>query len=106
MQPQQKFSGNGPDSADQGGAVVCAQCGSPMPKEMRFCRSCGNRLGEGPAEYTETVRLPGATTQQRGAGTTPFYPTFNAPMATVNPGRLRRQVRVAGTTWIWLAVVP
>ena len=56
MQPQQTFSG-----PDQSGAVACAQCGAPMPKEMRFCRSCGNRLGEGPAEYTETVRFPNTT---------------------------------------------
>ena len=99
MQPQQNFGASGP------GDQVCSQCGSPMPKEMRFCRSCGNRLGEGPAEYTETVRLPGSTAQQRGAGTTPFYPTFNAPMATVNPGRRRRRLGFAGTTWMWIALV-
>lgn len=99
MQPQQNFGAPGP------GDRPCAQCGSPMPKEMRFCRSCGNRLGEGPAEYTETVRLPGATTQQRGAGTTPFYPTFNAPMTTINPGRRRRRMGFAGTTWMWIALV-
>jgi len=99
MQPQQNFDASGP------GDQVCAQCGSPMPKDMRFCRSCGNRLGEGPAEYTETVRLPGSTTEQRSAGTTPFYPTFNAPMATVNPGRRRRRLGFAGTTWMWIALV-
>jgi len=100
MQPQQNFGAPGP------GDRPCAQCGSPMPKEMRFCRSCGNHLGGGgPAEYTETVRLPGATTQQRGAGTTPFYPTFNAPMATINPGRRRRRMGFAGTTWMWIALV-
>src|SRR5256885_3442261 len=99
MEPQQKFDPSGP------GDRVCAQCGSPMPTEMRFCRSCGNRLGEGPAEYTETVRLPGATGQQQGAGTTPFYPTFNAPMATLNPRRRRRRLGFAGTTWLWIALV-
>ena len=61
------------------GERVCSQCGSPMPLEMRFCRSCGNRLGEGPAEYTETVRLPGATAS-RPPATTPFYPSVNAPL--------------------------
>jgi membrane-associated protease RseP (regulator of RpoE activity) len=29
-----------------------------MPSALRFCRSCGFRLGEGVAEYAETVRLP------------------------------------------------
>jgi hypothetical protein len=28
-----------------------------MPGQMRFCRLCGYRLGEGVAEYAETVRL-------------------------------------------------
>lgn len=31
-----------------------------MPREMRFCRLCGCRLGEGVEEYTETVRLQNA----------------------------------------------
>ena len=41
-----------------------------MPREMRFCRLCGFRLGEGVAEYTETVRFqtPHAT-QSRPAQT-------------------------------------
>jgi membrane-associated protease RseP (regulator of RpoE activity) len=77
-----------------------------MPKEMRFCRSCGNRLGEGPAEYTETVRFPGVTAASRGGQTTPFYPTFNAPMTTVNPGRRRRRrMGWKGTTWLWIVLV-
>ena len=99
MQPQQNFDASGP------GDQICAQCGSPMPKEMRFCRTCGNRLGEGPAEYTETVRLPGVTASRSCGNTTPFYPTFNAPMATVNPGRRRRRLGFAGTTWLWIALV-
>jgi membrane-associated protease RseP (regulator of RpoE activity) len=76
-----------------------------MPQQMRFCRSCGNRLGEGPAEYTETVRLPGVTAPNRNGQTTPFYPTFNAPMATLNPGRRRRRVGWKGTTWLWIVLV-
>lgn len=99
MQPQQSFSGS-----DQSGAVVCSQCGAPMPKEMRFCRSCGNRLGEGPAEYTETVRLPNAQTGPAGSATTPFYA---APMATGNPSAVYypRKRRVRGMTWVWIAIV-
>src|SRR3977135_4315904 len=38
--------------------TACKNCHSPMPRELRFCRNCGFRLGEGPAEYTETVRFP------------------------------------------------
>ena len=74
-----------------------------MPKELRFCRTCGNRLGEGPAEYTETVRFPGTTAPNRGGQTTPFYPTFNAPMTTVDPPRRGR--RFKGATWLWIVLV-
>ena len=98
MQPQQTFSG-----PDQSGAVVCAQCGAPMPKEMRFCRSCGNRLGEGPAEYTETVRLPNAQTGPGTSATTPFYA---APMGQRNNSAVYypRKRRMRGMTWVWIAI--
>jgi membrane-associated protease RseP (regulator of RpoE activity) len=96
MQPQQNLSAN--SSAEQ----VCAQCGSPMPKEMRFCRSCGNRLGEGPAEYTETVRLP-HTTGPAGGSTTPFYPSVNAPLSRqFDRSCKRRRLGFTGMTWVWI----
>jgi hypothetical protein len=99
MQPQQNFNASGPTDR------ICAQCGAPMPKEMRFCRSCGNRLGEGPAEYTETVRLPGATAS-RAPGTTPFYPSVNAPLIQQSGGSFRRRRRLGftGMTWMWIAL--
>ena len=98
MQPQPHFSG-----PDQSGAVNCAQCGAPMPKEMRFCRSCGNRLGEGPAEYTETVRLPNAQTGPGASATTPFYA---APMAQRGNSAVYypRKRRMRGMTWVWIAI--
>jgi membrane-associated protease RseP (regulator of RpoE activity) len=98
MQPQPHFSGS-----DQSGGVVCAQCGAPMPKEMRFCRSCGNRLGEGPAEYTETVRLPNAQTGPGASATTPFYA---APMAQRGNSAVYypRKRRMRGMTWVWIAI--
>jgi membrane-associated protease RseP (regulator of RpoE activity) len=36
-----------------------------MPSEMRFCRLCGCRLGEGIEEYTETVRFADAPNTAR-----------------------------------------
>jgi C-terminal processing protease CtpA/Prc len=92
MQPQQNFSA---------GEQVCTQCGSPMPREMRFCRTCGNRLGEGPAEYTETVRLPGATAS-RAPGTTPFYPSVNAPLIQQGGAKAKSRRRLGGMTWLWI----
>jgi membrane-associated protease RseP (regulator of RpoE activity) len=96
MQPQQNLSA---------GEQFCAQCGSPMPKEMRFCRSCGNRLGEGPAEYTETVRFPG-TTASGSAGTTPFYPGVNAPLTEQGAASCarRRRMGFTGMTWLWIVL--
>jgi hypothetical protein len=43
----------------------CPNCRALMPSELRFCRSCGCRLGEGVEEYTETVRFDGATATAR-----------------------------------------
>src|SRR5258707_9710077 len=99
MQPQQHFRG-----PDQSGTVVCTQCGAPMPKEMRFCRSCGNRLGEGPAEYTETVRLPNAQTGPGASATIPFYAP---PMAHRGTSAVcyPRKRRMRGMTWVWIAIV-
>jgi membrane-associated protease RseP (regulator of RpoE activity) len=99
MQPQPNLNPNSP------GEQFCAQCGLPMPKEMRFCRSCGNRLGEGPAEYTQTVRFPNAT-GAAGAGTTPFYPSVNAPLIQQSSAnfRKRRRLGFSGMTWLWIVL--
>jgi hypothetical protein len=42
---------------DEQPAHPCLSCGTMMPRELRFCRACGARLGEGVEEYTETVRF-------------------------------------------------
>jgi membrane-associated protease RseP (regulator of RpoE activity) len=107
MQPQQNFSGSGSGSGDPSAAIVCAQCGAPMPKEMRFCRSCGNRLGEGPAEYTETVRFPNATAAANGRSMGAYTPGPGAPIApqTVRGvSRRRRRLGFTGMTWMWIAL--
>ena len=106
MQPQQKFSGSGPGSGDQSGAVFCAQCGSPMPPEMRFCRSCGHRLGEGPAEYTETVRLPYGTAGPNAQFGAQYAPGVGGPMAQAAGRGLRRRRRLgfSGMTWMWIVL--
>jgi membrane-associated protease RseP (regulator of RpoE activity) len=95
MQPQQNFSA---------GEQTCSQCGAVMPREMRFCRNCGNRLGEGPAEYTQTEILPGS--RPRATGTTPFYPSVNAPLIQQSGGKFKRRRRLGfvGTTWMWIGL--
>src|SRR5713101_8241909 len=102
MQPQQNLSGS--TGATDQSAIVCTQCGSPMPKEMRFCRSCGNRLGEGPAEYTETVRFPNAASAN--AQFNPAYiPSAAAPIGPTSSrdfARRRRRLGWGGMTWLWI----
>ncbi|HKR01153.1 MAG TPA: PDZ domain-containing protein, partial [Pyrinomonadaceae bacterium] len=50
---------------------TCPNCNALMPRELRFCRGCGHRLGEGIEEYTETVRFQSApdTARNRKART-------------------------------------
>jgi zinc-ribbon domain len=101
MQPQQNFnSGAGHDS----GSIACSQCGAPMPSGMRFCRSCGNRLGEGPAEYTETVLLPHA--QGTGPQYSNYSPAFTAPIQrpTGNEFTVKRKRRLSGMTWVFIVI--
>jgi len=105
MQPQQKSSGSGFGSADQSGAIVCGQCGAPMPTGMRFCRSCGNRLGEGPAEYTETVRLPNASTAANAQFNTQYAAGMGGGIARQTGGYpTRRRRGFSGMTWMWIVL--
>lgn len=48
---------------------TCPNCHTLMPRELRFCRACGCRLGEGVEEYTETVRFDSASSTARAART-------------------------------------
>jgi hypothetical protein len=51
---------------------TCPSCRAALVDGMRFCRMCGYRLGEGMAEYVETVRfdampnMPGMGQQPHG----------------------------------------
>ena len=60
----------------------CPNCGALMPREMRFCRACGCRLGEGIEEYTETVRFERApdTSRSGKARTAWAMPPFVTPI--------------------------
>jgi C-terminal processing protease CtpA/Prc len=74
--------------------TTCSNCHSAMPSELRFCRNCGFRLGDGLAEYTETVRFDG----QRG----PLAPgSTSEPMPM--PARKRR--RMSGMAWVFVGLL-
>jgi len=69
----------------------CANCHSPMPSELRFCRNCGFRLGEGLAEYNETMRFDSS------------HPQVVAASGAVLPRKRRR--KVTGMTWIFIGLL-
>lgn len=62
-----------------------------MPVELRFCRNCGFRLGEGSADYTETVRFGGE------------YPPGVAASGPVKARKGRR--KMSGMAWIFVGLL-
>jgi len=72
--------------------TTCSNCRSAMPSELRFCRNCGFRLGDGLAEYNETIRFG----DQQG----PLVPgSVSAPM----PAKRRR--KMSGMAWVFIALL-
>jgi membrane-associated protease RseP (regulator of RpoE activity) len=83
--------------------TTCGNCRTPMPIGLRFCRNCGYRLGEGTAEYTETVRFPNG---QPGIGAQPFSPSYAAPLTQVPAGPFGKpRKRMSGMSWMFIALL-
>jgi len=84
-----------------------------MPAGLRFCRNCGFRLGEGSAEYTETVRFqnghpgvgmrPGTTSPHQSVVTS--YGLSGASVTGTAGQLCRRRHRISGMTWIFLGLL-
>jgi len=88
--------------------TTCGNCRSPMPRELRFCRNCGFRLGEGSAEYTETVRFQNAPPGTFPGNSSANFPHGFAggPMSVSPGGQLRkRRRRMSGMTWIFVCLL-
>ena len=88
----------------------CQNCHSSMPAGLRFCRNCGYRMGEGSAEYTETVRFQnapnGTATTAMPGGYPPGFGMSGGQMAAPAAGSLkRRKKRMSGMTWIFLVMI-
>ncbi|HEX8891340.1 MAG TPA: PDZ domain-containing protein [Pyrinomonadaceae bacterium] len=75
------------------GINTCPNCHALMPNELRFCRACGCRLGEGVEEYTETVRFDSsaqATARSaRAAKTASTVPPKTAPTGIKDWGAMK-----------------
>jgi hypothetical protein len=79
-----------------------------MPKDLRFCRNCGFRLGEGIAEYTETVRFqdapPGTLPGYNSANSGPYG--FGGPLAVAPRGKIgKRRGGMSGMTWMFICLL-
>src|SRR5687768_17546368 len=69
--------------------TTCSNCHSLMPAELRFCRNCGFRLGEGVAEDNETIRFDGSH-------------TGIPAVAAAGSVQKKRRRKLSGMTWIFL----
>jgi membrane-associated protease RseP (regulator of RpoE activity) len=89
---------------------TCPSCRAELLPGMRFCRTCGYRLGEGVAEYAETIRLDGMPTM---SATRPAAQTFGVgarPTTALSAGDpslrvlKRRGGRCGAGAFTWLLV--
>jgi hypothetical protein len=126
MQPEPKRAA-APEGASEE-ITVCPNCHIQMPSTMRFCRSCGFRLGEGVAEYAETIPLQrprpsapagGATQPPQQAGVRDWSPLANTTATGASQrqpacqassyldewGKKRRRKRAPWVVWVVLGVV-
>ena len=80
-----------------------------MPLGLRFCRNCGFRLGEGTAEYTETVRFEDRPTSGNGAAPSQYATTYgvtSGPMVASAGGKLgKRAKKMSGMTWMFIGLL-
>lgn len=82
--------------------TTCANCNTPMPLGLRFCRNCGYRLGEGLAEYTETVRFKDGPS----GGRPPFEADYAAPLAQAPGGAFSKpKKRMSGMSWMFIGLL-
>jgi len=77
-----------------------------MPREMRFCRACGHRLGEGPPEYTETTRFPNVTAQSPRVTTPAYLPPQGGPIANQASWNYshKKRHKLSGMAWIFIII--
>lgn len=84
-----------------------------MPRDLRFCRNCGFRLGEGPAEYTETIRFengrPVNLADKRAASSQqPFataYGVSGVPVPGAGRQMAKRAKKMSGMAWMFIGLL-
>lgn len=81
-----------------------------MPSDLRFCRNCGFRLGEGAAEYTETARFQNGRPVNLAAGAVssqqPFGTAYGGAMIPEADRQIaKRRKRMSGMTWMFIGLL-
>ena len=85
-----------------------------MPRDLRFCRNCGFRLGEGSAEYTETVRFENGrpvkmADKNAASSQQPFATPYGISGGPMVPGTGRqiakRARKMSGMTWMFIGLL-
>lgn len=100
--------GTSPEPELDAGLIACGNCRTPMPQELRFCRNCGFRLGEGTAEYTETVRFPNSSVSGFGMppGEQPLARYgMSSAVAADQSGKIKKRKRISGVTWMFIGLI-
>lgn len=92
MQPES--SAQSKARSAESGNTKCPNCHAVLPHQMRFCRACGYRLGEGIEEYVETVRLnPKVSAQARPVTNEPAPNNKTLPFQPQEWGAMAQQAR-------------
>src|SRR5687768_14186274 len=94
--------------------TICSNCRTPMPRDLRFCRNCGFRLGEGPAEYTETVRFENGRHAKLANDAAipsqqPFVTSYGLSGGPLTPApghqMAKRPRKMSGMTWMFIGLL-
>jgi membrane-associated protease RseP (regulator of RpoE activity) len=105
---------HGIQSETDSSITVCSNCRTPMPRELRFCRNCGYRLGEGAAEYTETVRFENGRPvnlkdHSAAPSQQPFATAYGVPGGPMSPATghqmAKRAKKMSGMTWMFIGLL-
>lgn len=85
-----------------------------MPRDLRFCRNCGFRLGEGSAEYTETIRFENGrpvnlADKSAASSQQPFATAYGISGGPLIPGAGRQMAKrarkMSGMTWMFIGLL-
>lgn len=85
-----------------------------MPRDLRFCRNCGFRLGEGPAEYTETVRFENGRPAKFANDAAihsqqPFVTSYGLSGGPLTPAAghqmAKRPRKMSGMAWMFIGLL-